>query len=1044
MANDIDKTSPHYKGDFGSIYEVNKKFPTGGVAGDFVVIEGWAHYWNADRASWCVNAERDSYWDELITNIIEKFKLVRGATYMGVASLDTVPAKVIGAKMYYFATVSGTYKNFGDLVVPQGINVLYSENGSSWVNTTLLEVAQELGVSTNKVVSQKALNDALNLKANQEEMNRLLNDLEKKIGDRFVVEGNVTNLPDEEDLTSVKESERDVLKLADRSYVPQNFSGKGYKILRKNIEQVAIAVTDSTKREFRNILTPDMINQPNTIYEIRYDFDLDGEVINIQQNCSLKFCGGHLKNGTIVGNNTILINFEDELRDESSVKYDGSFICRQNFIYETIADARKYVNFPGKIVSTIGYTFANDNGGCRYKVVTIEQASVANSFFKNYWLYSYTAAKTGMFVPIEDERLWLMYADTKTEVNLSVFGIVYDANYYNSNDKLWYSDKEFKTLATDNYKNFAAAIGQTKWWSLRMIPSTYVLSNTIVINSPLLLEHGSHSFILKGTGYQEGRITTNKEIEALLCNIYGHNSPINSLTGTSYHLDNIYFDGNYKATDCLVVKNGYEADSIEHCAFFNAKENGIRMWGISSTFKVNNITAFDNGLYGVSICSTWTHDGKEYTQYMEGQLSLFEISGDNNKALIGIDVKGNGASINIHNLKCEDRSTDKTDHCTIYIKNISIATGVNITGAFSNTETPFVIIDSSSLDTPCLRLNNIFNNRNDIKSIIIDDRKNNKKVYNHSSGNSCVSLIYRDNYSSDTFKTGLSQYSNGEYNGGVINDVNFKTKKSLEAFNTAFSDYRKGYSNLATIDDNDGGIIFSDKNSDWIDVFGNILHNVHSVSITCENNNYYYLIDLAKDFSRNTLFKVTFESVNFTGRIIIATSDNSQPKATINDLEVKAKSKVSFYSSIYIQRYLILRFVGGSKGDIVKVSVQSSVNLPLAIVDIDNRVHYSMLSSGSDFPNIDNTYQGKNFVKDKNKYIANSDGKWVLESKGVEYNKYGNTSSRPQLDSSMEGFTYYDSTLKKMILWNGTTWVNLDGTALVASTSNDPIVENHS
>ena len=174
MANDIDKTSPHYKGDFGSIYEVNKKFPTGGVAGDFVVIEGWAHYWNADRATWCVNAERDSYWDELITNIIEKFKLVRGATYMGVASLDTVPAKVVGAKMYYFATVAGTYKNFGDLVVPQGINVLYSENGSSWVNTTLLEVAQELGVSTKKVVSQKALNDALNLKANQSSVNEAL------------------------------------------------------------------------------------------------------------------------------------------------------------------------------------------------------------------------------------------------------------------------------------------------------------------------------------------------------------------------------------------------------------------------------------------------------------------------------------------------------------------------------------------------------------------------------------------------------------------------------------------------------------------------------------------------------------------------------------------------------------------------------------------------------------------------------------------------------------------------------------------------------
>lgn len=158
MANSgIDINSPHYKGEFSSIYEVNRKFPTGGVAGDFVVIEGWAHYWNEDRATWCVNAERDSYWDELMTNILEKFKLFRGATYMGVAGLDTVPENATGVKMYYFAIVPGTYTNFGDFVVPQGINVLYSENGKSWVCSSLLEVTQEVGESEWKVVSQNLL-----------------------------------------------------------------------------------------------------------------------------------------------------------------------------------------------------------------------------------------------------------------------------------------------------------------------------------------------------------------------------------------------------------------------------------------------------------------------------------------------------------------------------------------------------------------------------------------------------------------------------------------------------------------------------------------------------------------------------------------------------------------------------------------------------------------------------------------------------------------------------------------------------------------------
>lgn len=189
MANsDIDINSPHYKGEFSSIYEVNRKFPTGGVAGDFVVIEGWAHYWNADRATWCVNAERDSYWDELMTNILEKLKLIKGATYMGVANVGTVPVKVVGVKMYYFATAPGTYANFGDLVVPQGINVLYTEDGKSWVCSSLLEVAQEVGESEWKVVSQKLLKVVLDLintelekKANAEEVDNSLKELQNTV-----------------------------------------------------------------------------------------------------------------------------------------------------------------------------------------------------------------------------------------------------------------------------------------------------------------------------------------------------------------------------------------------------------------------------------------------------------------------------------------------------------------------------------------------------------------------------------------------------------------------------------------------------------------------------------------------------------------------------------------------------------------------------------------------------------------------------------------------------------------------------------------------
>lgn len=173
MANDIDKTSPHYKGEFGSIYEVNQKFPSGGVEGDYVAIDGWAHYWNADRGTWCVNAQRDSYWDELITNIIEHFKTIKGATYMGVATADTVPDSS-AAKMFYFALQGGKYANFGNQDVAQGINVLLTEDGKSWTVQSLVSVAQELGASTTMLVSQKAITDAINRKANTADVDEAL------------------------------------------------------------------------------------------------------------------------------------------------------------------------------------------------------------------------------------------------------------------------------------------------------------------------------------------------------------------------------------------------------------------------------------------------------------------------------------------------------------------------------------------------------------------------------------------------------------------------------------------------------------------------------------------------------------------------------------------------------------------------------------------------------------------------------------------------------------------------------------------------------
>ena len=95
-------------------------------------------------------------------------------------------------------------------------------------------------------------------------------------------------VPDEEDLTASTPNENgnSLVSLKDRVYDPTSFSGKGYKILRKNII------------DGKNILTQEMINRDNTVYEIRYDFDLNGTLL-VDKNIEFVDNGGSLSNGKI-------------------------------------------------------------------------------------------------------------------------------------------------------------------------------------------------------------------------------------------------------------------------------------------------------------------------------------------------------------------------------------------------------------------------------------------------------------------------------------------------------------------------------------------------------------------------------------------------------------------------------------------------------------------------------------------------------------------------------------------------------------------------
>ena len=114
-------------------------------------------------------------------------------------------------------------------------------------------------------------------------------------------------LPNSEDL---KFNDKNELSFADRKASETEYLGYGYVYMRKNI-------VDKT-----NLLEQHMIDKENTIYDVRYTYDLDGQTINIPSNTVLDLTsGGAFKNGKIrVGENVIIKVFR---MDQICVDVEG-------------------------------------------------------------------------------------------------------------------------------------------------------------------------------------------------------------------------------------------------------------------------------------------------------------------------------------------------------------------------------------------------------------------------------------------------------------------------------------------------------------------------------------------------------------------------------------------------------------------------------------------------------------------------------------------------------------------------------------------------
>lgn len=203
-----------------------------------------------------------------ITDYVRSVELVAGnATPIGFADADTVPVQPDNGQAVYLSSVGGAQTvTFSNFIGQNGNPISVTSTANVIKLVTLLWNGQYW---SSQVTSVKA-----------------------------VIEGNVTNAPDEEDITT---DENNLLKFANRG----TLHGMGYIILRK----------DKTFAE--------QVTKANTIYEIRYDFEIDTDFI-MPENSRLFFAGGKVK----IGNNVVISANEVRASEIGMVQNNVSFAVK--------------------------------------------------------------------------------------------------------------------------------------------------------------------------------------------------------------------------------------------------------------------------------------------------------------------------------------------------------------------------------------------------------------------------------------------------------------------------------------------------------------------------------------------------------------------------------------------------------------------------------------------------------------------------------------------------------------------------------------------
>lgn len=860
-----------------------------------------------------------------------------------------------------------------------------SVTNSKLADNTITSTKLEPGLRSTIISTYDKTIELDNQKANIADVGNAIERLENKIGERFIVEGDVTNLPDEEDLTSVSTIDgREVMKLNDRAYEPSNFSGKGYKILRKNIKKfdiptvsivvsyaptssgdititvndkvttinldsttdttpaivatkiaaalksslddydvsvssnritltrhndssvspssinvgntsAVITITDDVNKNVRkNILTDDMIGKPNTIYEIKYDFDLCSANLVIPEGCKLKFSSGSISNGQLTGDNTMVI--ADKYTIFYNVNIAGTWITKD--IYSI------WFNLISNNTNV-------DNKTNLQNIVNLTSDNITNNIY------------------IEDGTFY----STKTGGLLNL----------TSNTNVYFSNASINILDNDDIRESIIQIKNR--------------DNVSLYNVKLVGDFKTHKFSSgKSDEWNHGiKVGGSSNVNIINCNV------------------------SYCVGDGIDIIDSYEGNSV------------------CKNITVRNCVLDNNGRQGISIES--------------GDNVTIEYCSITNTSKI--KLVSPGAAIDIEPWRDTILKNIHISHCEMYDNNRSISIYLDFLSDPNKNRN--ILIEECFLNTGAILASAYFVTFRNIK--YVSKGNEDHRVLAFRNVQNCVF----DNTPAILANTQTSPFVNNK----IINCQFGRKEAQGEDIASEDACWFGSVSNITIQNCVIHYWMTQLRGSNYIS--NSVISHACDTVIEDENNPFIFLVE-------NSIIKAQAFRGRVDFRNCILNVGNYYFKSMYNcKLVFNTTSSLIWKGDAEIMNCLIdngpntLRLDNKSDN---KTGVLTITNSIFKNDNLSKKVTVENIVIDKGFYGIKNVAtdlkKGTIFIDNDKTYIKTTNKKLLIPCVLND-----TTANRPTLGTNEDlGFQYYDTTLKKYIVWNGTEWTNMDGTAL--------------